>query len=262
MHAPPQAELAALKQQRAAPAPAGADVQGQLLAALLGNSPVGTMLQGMLAGGAVPGAKAAGKRKAHGTPAGANKRAPGTASSGRGGGAAAAAAAAAEAAAERTKKAAALKQKNEPWRVERADGTGGTWPGAVSNDELLAMVQEFGEVRAGSHATTASRVAACMPERALRNPLRSSLALLELSCSSAAARTCSALPRCPPLSLPPCPPCPPSLPLHAPAACCVQGPVKCNISFTRVAQSPKYRQDILAVPHKHSADGERLYYIP
>lgn len=119
---------------------------------------MGTMLQGMLAGVASPAAaqKSAGKRKAPGTPAGAaagaaNKRAAGGASSSRGSRAAAAAAASeiaqAEAAAEREKKAAALKQKNEPWRVERADGTSGTWPGAVSDEQLLEMVKEFGEVR-------------------------------------------------------------------------------------------------------------------
>lgn len=55
------------------------------------------------------------------------------------------------------------------------------------------------------------------------------------------------------------PPRPPPYPLHTPT---VQGPLKCNISFTRVAQSASFRHDVLAVPHKHSADGERLYYIP
>ncbi|PRW58613.1 hypothetical protein C2E21_2919 [Chlorella sorokiniana] len=179
-----KAELATLKAaqqaKQAQQAPAGGDVQGQLLAALLGNSPMGTMLAGMLTGGGPPGKKSAtGKRKAPAAGGGAAKK---RGMCGGGGAAAAAAATAAEA--EAQKRAAALKQKNEPWVVERADGTRGIWPADVSDEELRQMLDEFQEA-----------------------------------------------------------------------------PLKVGISYTRVAQSATFRHKVLAVPHKKSADGERLYYI-
>lgn len=69
---------------------------------------------------------------------------------------------------------------------------------------------------------------------------------------------CSLRPHLPALPDPPphCLPLPPSL-AHPE----LQAPLKGAISYTRVAQSAHFRHNVLAVPHKKSADGERLYYI-
>lgn len=54
---------------------------------------------------------------------------------------------------------------------------------------------------------------------------------------------------------------PPS-PLHCPATQpALQGSLKTSITYSRVAQSAHFRHNVLAVPHKKSADGERLYYL-
>ncbi len=55
--------------------------------------------------------------------------------------------AAAAASAEAEKRAAALRQKNEPWVVEREDGTRGTWPADLADEELQLMLDDFKEVR-------------------------------------------------------------------------------------------------------------------
>lgn len=71
----------------------------------------------------------------------------------------------------------------------------------------------------------------------------SDFALCDPTCRPCLTRHPAALPCCPPPPLPD-----------------LQGPLKAAISYTRVAQSAHFRHNVLAVPHKKSADGERLYY--